>query len=125
MLSIDTMYVSLPVRDIKEAMEFYGNVLNLRIVDENENGLWYQTGQSRIALYESKFAGTNKGTAIIWEVMDPTSTVKALKARGLKFEKYDDLPGMQRKGELHIYGSYIAAWFKDPSGNLICITHHL
>lgn len=125
MLSINTMYAALPVRDMEEAMEFYGKTLGLQVVDLNESGVWYQTGQSRIAIYKSAFAGTNKGTAAIWEVPDAKSIVKALKGKGVKFEKYDNLPGVKRTGELHMTGSHAAAWFKDPSGNLICLTHHL
>jgi catechol 2,3-dioxygenase-like lactoylglutathione lyase family enzyme len=125
MLSMDTMYVALPVRNMKEAQDFYGKTLGLTVVDQNTNGIWYQSGQSRIALYESEFAGTNKGTAAIWEVADPEATAKSLKARGAKFERYDNLPGIKRKGDLHIAGAFVAVWLKDPSGNLICITHHL
>src|SRR4030095_1359839 len=124
MLSNDTMYVALPIKDLSAAMDFYSNTLGLTIVDQNENGVWYQTGNSRIALYESKFAGTNEGTAAIWEVTNPESTVKALRVRGVKFDKYD-LPGSKRRGFIHRFPSFDAAWFKDPSGNIICITHHL
>jgi len=124
MLAHNTMYVALPVRDLQEAMDFYGNTLGLTIVDQNENGMWYQTGTSRIAIYHSEFAGTNQGTAAIWEVGDPKHTVKSLHARGVQFEKYD-LPGARRRGAIHHFASYDAAWFKDPSGNLLCITHHL
>jgi catechol 2,3-dioxygenase-like lactoylglutathione lyase family enzyme len=124
MLSNNTIYTALPVRDMQEAMDFYGNTLGLNVVDQNENGTWYQTGTSRIALYYSDFAGTNKGTAAIWEVHDPKATVKALRERGVKFEKYN-LRGAKRRADIHHFPSFDAAWFKDPSGNLICLTHHL
>ncbi|HTE21660.1 MAG TPA: VOC family protein [Candidatus Limnocylindria bacterium] len=124
MLANNTMYAALPVLDIAQAMDFYGKTLGLTIVDQNENGVWYQTGTSRIVLYYSEFAGTNGGTAAIWEVGDPRSTVRSLQARGVQFEKYT-LPGARRRGYIHHFARYDAAWFKDPSGNLICITHHL
>ena len=124
MLAHNSMYVALPVRDIEEAMEFYGNTLGLMVVDQNDNGMWYQTGTGRIAIYHSEFAGTNQGTAAIWEVGDPRATVKSLRARGVQFEKYN-LPGVRRKDFIHHFARYDAAWFRDPSGNLICITHHL
>jgi catechol 2,3-dioxygenase-like lactoylglutathione lyase family enzyme len=124
MLVNNTIYPALPIHDMKVAMDFYGNTLGLNVVDQNENGTWYQTGTSRISLYYSEFAGTNKGTAAIWEVGDPKSTVKSLRTRGVVFEKYT-LPGAKRRGVMHHFPSYDAAWFKDPSGNLICITHHL
>lgn len=106
-------------------MEFYGEVLGLVVVDQNKNGVWYQAGSSRIALYASEFAGTNQGTAAIWEVDDPKAAVKSLRARGVKFEKYDDVPGAKRIGYIHKMGDFEAAWFRDPDGNIICMSHHL
>jgi catechol 2,3-dioxygenase-like lactoylglutathione lyase family enzyme len=124
MLSFNTVYAALPVKDMQKAKDFYGNTLGLTVVDHNENGIWYQTGSSRIALYPSSYAGTNLATAATWEVPDPKETVKALRSRGVEFEKYD-LPGAKRRGFVHSFASYDAAWFKDPFGNLICLTHHL
>lgn len=124
MLSNDTMYAAMPVRDMDEAIDFYGNTLGLTVVDQNENGTWYQTGASRIAIYYSEVAKSGQGTSAIWEVYDPKSIVKSLRRRGVKFEEYD-LPGSKRRGAIHHFASYDAAWFKDPSGNIICITHHL
>ncbi len=125
MLNNITMYVALPVRNLDEAMDFYGGTLGLTIVDENANGVWYQTGQSRIAVYESDNAGTNRGTCAILEVTDPEGAVEALKSQGIKFEHYDDMPNVKRKGDIHIIGNFKAAWFKDPSGNIISIGSHL
>lgn len=127
MLSNITMYVALPVRNLDEAMNFYGGVLGLNIVDENANGVWYQTGESRIAVYESSSAGTNKGTCAILEVTDPKGAVEALKSQGVVFERYSkkELPNSRRRGDIHIVGNFKAAWFKDPSGNIISIGSHL
>lgn len=124
MLSHMSMYASLPVNDLQEAMDFYGNVLGLTIVDENPNGTWYQSGDTRIAVYESDQAGTNTATAAIFEVMEPEKIVKLLQTKGVIFEKYD-LPGVTRKGVIHTMGNFQAAWFKDPSGNIIAIGTHL
>ena len=124
MLAHNTIYLSLPVKNLSESIDFYRNKLGLNMVDKNETGVWFQFGQSRFAVFESKFAGTNKGTAAILEVHNPSATVKSLQARGITFEKYD-IPGIKRRGVIHYYPSYEAAWFKDPSGNIICVTHHL
>lgn len=125
MLSNITMYVALPVRNLQEAMDFYGGKLGLTVVDQNSNGVWYQTGQSRIAVYESENAGTNHGTCAIMEVTDPQGAVEALKSQGVKFERYDDMPNVKRVGDIHTIGDFKAAWFKDPSGNIISIGSHL
>jgi len=44
--------------------------------------------------------------------------VKTLKAKGVVFEHYD-LPGLTRQGDVHFVGTFKAAWFKDPDGNIL------
>jgi hypothetical protein len=46
--------------------------------------------------------------------------VRALKAKGVAFERYD-LPDTTRKGDVHVTGDQKAAWFKDPDGNIHAI----
>lgn len=119
-----SMYASIPVTDMAKAKHFYGEVLGLNIVDENLNGTWYQSGDTRIAVYESEYGGTNKATAAIFEVIDPEAIVQMLELKGVKFEKYD-LPGVKREGVIHTIGDFRGAWFKDPSGNIIAMGTHL
>lgn len=125
MLGHIPMYTTLPVKDLNEAKDFYGNVLGLHVIDQNEHGVWFQTGLTRFAIYESPYAGTNEATAAIWEVVDPEGTVGSLKSRGITFEQYPDMPGVTIEGDLHIVKGLKAAWFKDPSGNIICVGSHL
>jgi len=125
MLGNNNIYVALPVQDLERAMRFYGDTLGLTVVDQNENGVWYQIGQGRVALFVSEFAGTNRSTAAIWEVANPEQMVEQLQARGVKFAEYDNMPDVKRTGKIHHFGTFIAAWFTDPDGNIICISHHL
>jgi len=46
--------------------------------------------------------------------------VQALRAAGVTFEHYN-LPGAQRDGDIHVFGDFRAAWFKDPDGNVLHI----
>jgi catechol 2,3-dioxygenase-like lactoylglutathione lyase family enzyme len=124
MISHMSMYASIPVKDIQAAKHFYGEVLGLNIVDENLNGSWYESGNTRIAVYESKYGGTNKGTAAIFEVIDPEAIVEMLQGKGVPFEKYN-MPGVKREGFIHTIGDFRGAWFKDPSGNIIAMGTHL
>ena len=50
------------------------------------------------------------------------SIVATLKSRGVVFEHYD-MPGMERKGDVHIMGRFKAAWFTDPDGNILHINN--
>ena len=39
----------------------------------------------------------------------------------MSFERYDDLPGLSREGDVYRAGSFRVAWFKDPAGNILSI----
>ena len=122
MLSDATVQPMLPVKDLKAAEKFYEGALGLKRVDgEPDTAVVYESGGSTLCVYRSEFAGTNKGTAALWEVKDVEGTVKELKAKGVTFEHYDDLPGLTRKGDIHLAGDFRVAWFKDPAGNILSV----
>jgi catechol 2,3-dioxygenase-like lactoylglutathione lyase family enzyme len=108
--------------DMGVATDFYANTLGLKQVGtEGSEAVVYESGTSRILVYASKYAGTNKATAVTWSVGDGVEAiVQALKAKGVTFEHYD-LPGMTRTGDVHDAGGLRAAWFKDPDGNIHAI----
>ena len=111
----------LPVKDLGSARKFYEETLGLKKTGEMPGeAVTYQSGGTTLVVYRSEFAGTNKGTAALWEVDDFDGTVKDLKSKGVKFEHYD-LPGMTRKGDVHIGGPIKVAWFKDPGGNILSV----
>jgi hypothetical protein len=81
--------------------------------------LMVESGKSKIVVYQSENAGTNKATSATWGVPDAEVVVEELRAKGVTFEHYDNLPGLTRKGDLHVHGSFKGAWFKDPDGNIL------
>jgi catechol 2,3-dioxygenase-like lactoylglutathione lyase family enzyme len=111
----------LPVKDMKAAERFYEEILKLKKVGSMPGtASVYQSGGTKLCVYRSEFAGTNKGTAALWEVRDVEGTVKELKAKGVTFEHYD-LPGLTLKGDIHAAGDFQVAWFKDPGGNILSV----
>ena len=122
MLSGATVKPMLPVKDLKVAGKFYEETLGLkRVGGAEDEAVVYQSGGSTLCVYRSEFAGTNKGTAALWEVEDVEGTVGELKAKGVTFEHYDNLPGLTRKGDIHLADGLTVAWFKDPDGNILSI----
>lgn len=120
MLSDKDAYAMLPVSDMEAAKKFYGETLELKSdgSDPSGMGMFYKTGSTRMMVYQSKYAGTNKGTAASWTVDDVDAVAKWLKGKDVKFEHYD-FPETKREGDVHIWGELRAAWFKDPSGNIL------
>jgi catechol 2,3-dioxygenase-like lactoylglutathione lyase family enzyme len=122
MLADKQAAANLAVKDLEAARRFYEGTLGLEPVGrEGEDLIAYRSGVSTILVYQSQYAGTNKATAVTWTVGDKLEEiVRALKAKGVAFEHYD-LPGMTRKGDVHVAEGMKAAWFKDPDGNILCV----
>ena len=56
------------VADLDRARAFYGDTLGLELADEGEEEgvLVYRTGGTRLVVYESDHAGTNRANAVVW-----------------------------------------------------------
>jgi catechol 2,3-dioxygenase-like lactoylglutathione lyase family enzyme len=121
MLGEKDAIATIAVKDLKTAKKFYEGTLGLKPSPSQEpEVLNYKSGKSPLLVYTSQFAGTNKATAVTWTVDDTEAVVKDLKKKGVAFEHYD-MPGMTRKGDVHVAGKMKAAWFKDPDGNILAI----
>ncbi|SOD23058.1 Catechol 2,3-dioxygenase [Variovorax sp. YR752] len=111
---------NLAVKDLAVARRFYEDTLGLSQVDaEGDEVIVYRSGNTRINVYRSQFAGTNQATAVTWQVgEDIERLAAALKAKGVRFEHYE-MPDTKLVGDLHVMGDMKVAWFKDPDGNIL------
>ena len=111
----------IAVKDLDRAREFYEDKLGLKTKDEWGEGITLESGDTQINLYRSEFAGTNKSTALTFDVDDIDKEVGELRDKGIFFEQYD-LPGLQRQGDLYVgEGGFKTTWFKDPDGNILSL----
>ena len=122
MLGDTEAIATVAVRDLKKAAAFYEGTLGLKVkAKEGEEVISYATGSTVLNVYRSEFAGTNKATAVCWAVGRRVDEIaKALKAKGVAFERYD-LPGLELEGDVHVGHGMRVAWFKDPDGNILNI----
>lgn len=111
----------IAVKDLDRARKFYEEKLGLKTREEMPGEvLTAQSGGTTINIYRSEFAGTNKATALNFEVDDIEQEVSELKEKGIFFEHYD-LPGLEQRGDLHVAEGFKTAWFKDPDGNILSL----
>jgi catechol 2,3-dioxygenase-like lactoylglutathione lyase family enzyme len=112
---------TIAVTNLQAASKFYEGKLGFKPVHtEGDQAVTYKSGKSQLLVYQSRFAGTNKATTATWMVKDVEGLVKDLKAKGIAFEHYD-MPGVTRKGDVHLAGALKNAWFKDPDGNILAL----
>lgn len=124
------------VSDIGRAQSFYSHTLGLELAEGSTGAgpLVYKTGATRLTVYPSKEAGTNRANAVCWAVgEDLDAIVAALSAEGLQFEHYAGIGRLD--GDVHVIesmgppnaegapGDARLVWFKDPDGNILHINN--
>ena len=108
------------VSDLGRARDFYGGVLGLELLEQGaeESVLVYKTGATRLVVYRSDFAGSNRANAVVWGVGgELDAIVAALEANGAAFEHYPDIGRLD--GNVHVAGGARLVWLKDPDGNIL------
>jgi len=122
MLNDNEAIAMIAVKDIAAAAKFYEGTLGLsRLSTEEGEVITYRSGGSKLNVYRSEFAGTNKATSVVWNVGNEIEAIAAdLKSKGVAFERYD-MPGLKLQGDIYAGGDMKVAWFKDPDGNILSI----
>ncbi len=122
MLGNKDALATIAVKDLKAAARFYEDTLGLKKgSSEGDQAITYTSGHSKVVVYQSEYAGTNKATAANWIAGDELESIaRNLKEKGVTFEHYD-LPGVTRNGDIHNAGEMKVAWFKDPDGNILSL----
>jgi catechol 2,3-dioxygenase-like lactoylglutathione lyase family enzyme len=112
----------LPVIDLDRARRFYGDTLGLAPAETSTvGGAVFRSGDGTDLELLPRPARTKaEHTALTFEVDDVVLEVGELETRGVKFEDYD-LPGLKTEGHIAVLEGELAAWFKDPDGNILCL----
>jgi len=124
MLSESKVEANIPASDLKRAREFYSDKFGLTpTADTMGTNLRYQTlGGTAFNIYQTQYAGQAGHTIAQWHVTDLESEVADLKAKGVQFEVYADMPGVEWREEIAVLpGLGKAAWLKDSEGNILCL----
>jgi predicted enzyme related to lactoylglutathione lyase len=124
MLNDSKVEANIPASDLDRAKDFYADKLGLTPREEfGGEALAYETaGGTKFNVYRTTYAGQAGHTIAQWHVTDIESEVRDLKAKGVVFEVYDDMPGTEWDGEIAtIAGMGRAAWFRDSENNIMCV----
>jgi len=124
MLNNGTVTANLPAADLGRARAFYADKLGLKPSQEFGGVmLVYRTaGGSTFSVYQTEYAGQAGHTLAQWHVDDVDAAVADLKNKGVSFEHYDDMPGVEWNNDVASMGDIgKAAWFKDSENNILCI----
>lgn len=126
MLQKSPLYAYLPARNLDRARRFYEETLGFVPTSLKNGGVVYEfAGGTAAFLYPTGNAGTSRASQAFWSVEDVDREMAELKARGLTFERYDDMPGERSSEGAVIASGAKAAWFKDSEGNILAIIQTL
>jgi extradiol dioxygenase family protein len=107
------------VNDLDRAKRFYSETLGLEATDESKEVITFRTGATKLVVYKSAEAGTNRANAVVWDVGEDFDAIAdGLRSKGVNFEEYPEL-GMKVSDGIHSSGEFKAVWFKDPDGNIL------
>ena len=114
---------TLAVTDLQRARDFYEGVLGVApkiAPEEVPDGILYAAGSSAFLVYPSSYAGTNKATAMSFQVPEGAfdAEIAALRAKGVSFQTFE-MEGITWDEGVATWGTSRSVWFEDPDGNIL------
>ena len=114
-------FSSFSVNNLQQAKAFYGEVLGIEIAEMPEGLELHLADGGKVFIYPKPNHLPATFTVLNFLIADIEEVVDDLKARGIRFEKYNEGPlKTDAKGISRGAGPTIA-WFKDPAGNIVSV----
>ncbi len=115
---------SFAVSDIRQAREFYSNILGLEVSDVPHMSELLELrlqGSTRVLLYSKPDHTPATFTVLNFPVDNIEKAVEELTRRGVQFETYNnETIKTDKKGISRGPGPKVA-WFRDPAGNILSV----
>jgi catechol 2,3-dioxygenase-like lactoylglutathione lyase family enzyme len=112
----------IPTHDFARARAFYVDLLGFEVTREDSFAIIVQSREVSIRIFHIGEFTPAAYTILGWIVPDTLEAVSDLVARGVVFERYAYL----EQDDDAIWaapGGGSVAWFKDPDGNTLSISH--
>jgi catechol 2,3-dioxygenase-like lactoylglutathione lyase family enzyme len=108
--------------DLDASRSFYRDVLGLEIAreDEDDRIVFRCGGGTQIAVTKSTVGTSDTQTQMAWRVPDIHAAVADLRERGVRIEEYQAPDPVTIDGVADMGHSW-AAWFVDPSNNVLAV----
>jgi catechol 2,3-dioxygenase-like lactoylglutathione lyase family enzyme len=122
MLSEHPVFPILLARDLDAARSFYHGTLGLEVMreDPGDRIVFRSGGGTQLAVTLSTTGTADTQTQVAWRVPDIHEAVAELRARGVRIEEYSAPDPVTVDGIADMGHSW-AAWFIDPSRNVLAV----
>ncbi|HEX6140148.1 MAG TPA: VOC family protein [Candidatus Limnocylindria bacterium] len=107
--------------DLAASLAFYHDTLGLEVIAQDEERLVLRCGEgTRLIISRSSVGTADTQTQVAWRVPDLPAAIDDLRARGVRVEEYEAPDPVTTDGIADVGHSW-AAWFVDPSGNVLSV----
>jgi catechol 2,3-dioxygenase-like lactoylglutathione lyase family enzyme len=123
MLDSAAVIAFVATSDVPRAKTFYADALGLDLVRDDGFALVFDAHGTMLRVTQVQEVTVAPYTVLGWDVADVGAAMAALGARGVQFERYDGVE-QDEQGIWTAPSGDLVAWFKDPDGNTLSISHH-
>lgn len=108
--------------DLAASRTFYRDILGLEILreDGDDRIIFRCGGGTQLVLTHSSVGTSDTQTQLAWRVPDLREALADLRSRGVRIEEYTAPDPVTQDGIADMGHSW-AAWFVDPSGNVLAV----
>jgi len=124
MLASSKLVGFIPTTDYAAARAFYEGQLQFQFISLDQFALVLRAGLHMLRIVKLPNYTPLQSTILGWEVQDIAAVVQWLASRGVATEKYPWVPDKET-GVMTFPNGDQVAWFKDPDGNVLSISHHI
>lgn len=121
MLSDHPAFPILLSTDMDASRTFYRDTLGLEIIREDDDRIVFRCGGgTQLVVTKSTVGTADTQTQMAWRVPDLHAALADLRARGVRIEEYEAPDPVTVDGVADMGHSW-AAWFVDPSRNVLAV----
>jgi catechol 2,3-dioxygenase-like lactoylglutathione lyase family enzyme len=126
MFSPTSAFSGFSVDDLAKAKAFYSTTLGLTVETDGVGARIHLPGGATVFFYPKPDHVPATFTILNFEVEDIDDAVSDLTARGVVFERYEGMEGIDANGVLRGRARNTGpdiAWFLDPARNVLSVLH--
>jgi len=121
MLNSSKVIGFVATKNPRKARKFYEETLGLTLVSDDPFAVVFDVNGAMLRVQKVQELTPATYTVLGWDVADIGAEIRELTKRGVRFERFDDLPHDKMGVWTSPAGGKIA-WFKDPDGNTLSLT---
>ncbi|MCA9628322.1 MAG: VOC family protein [Myxococcales bacterium] len=121
MLQDQPVIAFVATSDSERSKSFYRDVLGLTLIADEPFALVFQAGETMLRIQKAQAFQPHPFTALGWQVNEIRPVIDELRAKGVRFKRYEFFEQDAFDVWTTPEGTEVA-WFEDPDGNTLSLT---